>query len=213
VIIIGGGIVFILGAVFNLNISSLLAGAGIAGLAIAFAAKESIENLIGSFTIFFDKPFTVGDFIQVGQITGTVEKVGFRSTRIRTVNQSFVTLPNRNIIDAYSENLTLRNWRRVRNVVGLTYSTSRAQIEGVVKDIQDYIDAHELTNQNGIVAFHEFGDSSLNVLVVYFVQNLDYNVYIKVREEINFKIMEIVAQHNSDFAFPTRSVYMEKGNT
>jgi len=210
VIVIGGGLVFILGAVFNLNISSLLAGAGIAGLAIAFAAKESIENLIGSFTIFFDKPFTVGDFVQVGNITGTVEKVGFRSTRIRTVNKTFVTLPNRNIIDSYSENLTLRTWRRVSNVIGLTYSTNKDQIEAIVKDIQDYIDGHELTNQDGIAAFHEFGDSSLNILLVYYVQNLDYNIYIKVREEINFKIMEIVALHGSDFAFPTRSVYLEK---
>ncbi len=210
VIVIFGGIFLILGVILGLNITSLLAGAGIAGLAVAFAAKESIENLIGSFTIFIDKPFTVGDFVQVGDVMGTVEKVGFRSTRIRTVDKTWVTLPNRKIIDSTSENLSLRTYRRVRNFIGLTYDTKPDQIQAIVKDIQDLIDGHELTNQDGVVGFYEFGDSSLNILVLYYVQNLDYNVYVKVREEINFKIMEIVSRHGSDFAFPTQTIHLAK---
>lgn len=201
---------FIFGVIFKLDISGLLAGAGIAGLAIAFAAKDSLENLFGSFTIFTDKPFTVGDFIQVGDVVGTVEKVGFRSTRIRTLDKTFVTVPNRKIMDSHSENLTLRTFRRVKMTVGLTYDTKKETIKKIVDDIQAFIDKHELTNQDGIVGFYDFGESSLDVLVIYYVQNMDWKTYINTRERINFKIMDIVETHKSDFAFPTRTLYMQK---
>lgn len=203
---------FVVGVVFKLNITGLLAGAGIAGLAIALAAKDSLENLFGSFTIFAEKPFTVGDIIQVGEVVGEVEKVGFRSTRVRTLEKTFVTLPNRKIMESHSENLTLRTFRRVKVFIGVTYGTSQKQIQLIVKDIQDFIDAHELTNQDGIVGFYEFGDSSLNILVQYYVQNMEWNIYIKTREEINFRIMEIVESHGSEFAFPTRTLHLFKEN-
>ena len=205
-------ILFILGAVLQFNITSLLAGAGIAGIAIALAAKEPLENLFGSFTIFIEKPFTIGDFIQVGEVVGTVEKVGFRSTRIRTLEKTFVTLPNRKIMDSYSENLTLRTFRRVRMNVGVTYDTSIEKIQRIVAEIQQFIDEHELTNQDGIIGFHDFGESSLNILVQYYIQNMEFNTYVKTREEINFKIMEIVKKHESQFAFPTTTVHLFKEN-
>ena len=212
IIIVIATIFFILGAVLNFNITSLLAGAGIAGIAIALALKEPLENLFGSFTIFVEKPFTVGDFIQVGEVVGTVEKVGFRSTRIRTLEKTFVTLPNRKIMDSYSENLTLRTFRRVRVMIGVTYETKADQIKAIVKDIQDYIDQHEMTNQDGIIGFHEFGASSLNILVQYYIQNMEWNTYVKVREEINFRIMEIVKNYDAEFAFPTTTVHLFKEN-
>ena len=203
---------FILGSVLKFNITSLLAGAGIAGLAIALAAKEPLENLFGSFMIFVEKPFQVGDLLQVGEVIGTVEKVGFRSTRIRTLEKTFVTLPNRKIMEGYSENLTMRTFRSLRMMVGVTYNTNNEQIQAIVKDIQDYIDNHELTNEDGIVGFYEFGESSKNILVNYFVQNIEWNTYIRVREEINHKIVDIVEKHQSDFAFPTRTLHLFKEN-
>ncbi|MGZ4049646.1 MAG: mechanosensitive ion channel family protein, partial [Bacteroidia bacterium] len=103
---------FILGAVFKLNIASLIAGLGIGGLAIALAAKESLENLLGSFTIFLDKPFVIGDLIRVGTLEGTVEKIGFRSTRLRTPEKSYVTVPNKKLVDGELDNLSLRIQRR-----------------------------------------------------------------------------------------------------
>jgi MscS family membrane protein len=212
IIIVVGAIFFVFGAIFKINISGLIAGAGIAGLAIALAAKDSLENLFGSFTIFTDKPFTVGDFVQVGDVMGTVEKVGFRSTRIRTLDKTFVTLPNRKIMDSSAENLSLRTFRRVKMVIGVTYDTNAEKIKAIVKDIQEFIDGHELTNQDGIVGFHDFGDSALEILVLYYVQNMDWNTYVKVREEINFRIMEIVETRGSDFAFPTRTLYVKKEN-
>ena len=91
--------------IFNIDVTALAAGVGIGGIAIAMASKESLENLLGSFTIFFDKPFLVGDLVTTGNITGTVEKVGFRSTRIRTFDKSIVTVPNKNMISAELDNL------------------------------------------------------------------------------------------------------------
>jgi MscS family membrane protein len=201
-------IFFILGSVFDFNITSLLAGAGIVGLAIAFAAKESIENFFGSLTIFADKPFSVGDLVQVGSVMGTVEKVGFRSTRIRTLDKTFVTIPNRTLNTDNTENLTLRTFRRVDMMVGVVYSTSSEQLAKIVADIQAFIDQHHLTNQDGIVGLFEFGDSSLNIRVTYFVQNVEWNVYVKTREEVNFEIIAIVHRHGSDFAFPTRTIHV-----
>lgn len=203
---------FILGAVFNMNIASLIAGLGIGGLAVALAAKESLENLFGSFTIFLDKPFVVGDLVQVGPIIGTVEKIGFRSTRIRTLEKSYVTIPNKKMIDQELDNLSLRTFRRGRFNIGITYNTSIEQIKAIVTDIQKFIDDHPNTDQEGRVRFMEFGASSLDIMVQYFVDTMDWDVYIKIREEINFEIMAIVNRHGSSFAFPSRSVYLEKTN-
>ncbi|PCJ86389.1 MAG: mechanosensitive ion channel protein MscS [Flavobacteriales bacterium] len=202
---------FAMGTIFNVNIGSLIAGLGIGGLALALAAKESLENLLGSFTIFFDKPFVVGDFVKVGDVSGVVEKVGFRSTRIRTLEKSYLTVPNKKMIDAELDNMTLRTFRRGRYTIGVTYNTSIEQIKAIVADIQQFIDQHPHTNQDGKVKFTEFGDSSLNILVQYYVDTMDWGVFLDVQQDINYKIMDIVKQHGSDFAFPSRTIYMEKG--
>lgn len=204
------GLLVLLSTVFNINVGSLVAGLGIGGLAIAMASKETLENLLGSFTIFMDKPFTVGDMVNVNGITGVVEKVGLRSTRLRTLEKSFVTIPNKKMIDSELDNLTLRTFRRVNFNIGVTYSTSASQIKNIVTEIQKYIDEHPHTNQEGVVKFHAFGSSSLDILVNYFIDTMDWPTYLNIREEINFKIMEIVEKNNSSFAFPSTSVYIEK---
>lgn len=204
------GILVILGSVFHINVATLIGGLGIGALAVALAAKESLENLLGSFTIFLDKPFVVGDLVTVGETTGVVENVGFRSTRLRTLDKSYVTLPNKKMVDSELENLTLRTSRRANFTIGLTYHTRIDQIKAIVKDIQDYIDNHPLTNQDGRVRFKGFGDSSLEVMVVYFVDTMDWTAFLDVREEINYRIMEIVKAHQANFAFPSTSVYLEK---
>lgn len=201
-------LLFSVSNIFGMNISSLLAGLGIGGLALALAAKESLENLLGSFTIFLDRPFTVGDLVTVGGITGTVEKVGFRSTRIRTLEKSYVTVPNKKMVDAELDNLTLRTFRRVRSVIGLTYGTTIEQMQAVVTDIQKLVDEHNHTNQDGQVRFLEFGPSSLDIVVVYFIDTMDYSVFLDVKQEINFEIMRIVQRHGTDFAFPTTTVHL-----
>ena len=203
---------FVLGNVFGINITALATGLGIGGIAIAMASKESLENLLGSFTIFFDRPFTVGDVVKAGNVTGMVEKVGFRSTRIKTFDKSVVTVPNKKMIDAELDNLGLRPVRRVKFHVGLTYSTTTEQIKKIVHDIQEMINSHKKTNEEGKVRFQEFGASSLDILILYYVNSPKWEDLIDVKEDINYKIMDIVKKHNSDFAFPSTSVYLHQNN-
>ena len=146
----------------------------------------------------------------VGTITGTVEKVGFRSTRIRTFDKSLVTVPNKKMIDAELDNLGMRPVRRVKFNIGLTYETTPKQIKAIVFEIQEMINKHKDTNQEGKVRFQEFGSSSLDILIVYFVQSPKWETLINVKEDINYKIMEIVKRNKSDFAFPSTTVYLNK---
>jgi MscS family membrane protein len=196
----------VLGYVFEINVLTLITGLGIGGIAIALAAKESLENLLGSFTIFVDKPFVVGDFVKVNGVEGTVEKVGFRSTRIRTAEKSLVTMPNKKMIDTPLENMTVRNYRRIKFNVGLTYDTPTEEIKVIAQKITNYINAHDKTNSDAIVTFENFGASSLDLQVLYYIEMMDYNAYLKIKEEINFKIIEIVQESHGDFAFPTQTV-------
>ena len=210
VLVVIFGVLIILGNIFGIDITALAAGLGIGGVAVALASKESLENLLGSFTIFFDKPFTVGDIITIGGITGVVEKVGFRSTRIRTFDKSLVTVPNKNLINTELDNLSLKPVRKVKTDIGLTYDTSVDQIKNIVADIQQLINDHPNTNQDGVVRFLEFGASSLDVMVLYFVNSPDWKLLVDTKQDINYKIIEIVKKHNSDFAYPSTSVYLEK---
>ena len=209
IIIILGGFI-IIGNIFNVNITALAAGLGVGGIAIAMASKESLENLFGSFTIFLDQPFTVGDVVNVGQITGVVEKVGFRSTRIRTFDKSLVTVPNKKMIDVELDNLGLRPVRRSKFNLGLTYDTSPEKIKKIVQEIQNMINDHEMTNDEGRVRFMEFGASSLDIMVLFYVNSSNWDDFINTKEDINYKIMEIVKRNQSDFAFPSSSIYIHK---
>ncbi|WP_051359753.1 mechanosensitive ion channel family protein [Adhaeribacter aquaticus] len=202
----------ILGTVFQVNVTKLVAGLGVGGLALAFAAKESLENLLASFTIFLDQPFVVGDLVQVGEINGVIEKIGFRSTRIRTMDKSYVTVPNKFMIDKPLDNFTLRTFRRARFDINLTYSTTSEQLRKITNDIQEFVDAHPRTNQDGKIRFNALAPSSKDVLVQYFVDTMDWNEYINIKEEINYKIVEIVEKYGASFAFPSTMVYLANNN-
>ncbi|MEQ7798317.1 mechanosensitive ion channel domain-containing protein [Pedobacter sp. ASV1-7] len=197
------GFFVLLGFVFEVNVLTLITGLGIGGIAIALAAKESLENLIGSFTIFLDKPFTVGDVVKVDGIEGTIEKVGFRSTWLISPDKTTIVIPNRAMIDGVLENVTLRNYRRVNFHVGIVYETDSADIKKIIKAIGDFLTAHPDT-KDGYATFDSFGDSALNIQVVYLVNNMDFNKYVRIKEEINFKLIEIVKMYRSDFAYPTQ---------
>ncbi|MBA4302857.1 MAG: mechanosensitive ion channel protein MscS [Sphingobacteriaceae bacterium] len=202
---------FVLGAIFKANVTALVGGLGIGGLAVALAAQESLANLLGSFTIFLDKPFTVGDIVDFNGIVGTIEKVGFRSTRIRTLDKSYVTVPNKALVGAPLNNITESTHRRARFFIGLTYDTQPDVMKNIIAEIHDVLLRHENTNDNPVVRFFEYTDSSLSILITYLVNSNDYDLYVQVREEINFKIYEIVQRNGTSFAFPTRVVRIEKG--
>ncbi len=200
----------VLGTVFKVDIAALVAGLGVGGLALALAAKESLENLLASFMIFFDKPFTVGDLVSINGNVGTVDKIGFRSTRIRTLEKSYLTIPNMLMVNDVLDNLSLRTFRRVNFNIGVLYGTTEAQLQGIVADIQKLVDEHPNTNQDGEIHFSEFGPSSLDIMILYYIDTMDWSVYLRIREEINFKIMRIVEEHGADFAFPTQTIHLEK---
>lgn len=198
----------LLGAVFQVNVASLIAGLGIGGLALALAAKESLENLISSFIIFMDKPFVVGDLVKIDGIEGSVEKVGFRSTRIKTLDKSIITLPNKKMVDGAMENLTLRSHRRVKFNLALSYDTDAETMRNITKDLRAYFEANlQIDTEESMVIFESFGDYSCNLMVLYFIEMIDYPTYLKAKEEVNYTILKIVADNGGKIALPTREVY------
>jgi MscS family membrane protein len=191
---------FILGNIFNLNVSALLAGAGIAGLAIALAAKESLENLFASFIIFLERPFVIEDYVIVSGVEGLVEKVGFRSTRLRTSEKTFVTIPNRQMINNPVDNLSLRTMRRVGFDLGLSYTTSVEQMIQIVSEIKLFLEDYTKDAGNVNVTFSEFGPSALNLYVQYYLKVATWPLYMEKKQEVNFEIMKIVRKNGVSFA-------------
>jgi len=196
------GVFIILGSVFNVNVGSIIAGLGIGGLAIALAAKETLENLFGSFTIFLDKPFMVGDLIQVGETKGNVEKIGFRSTRIRTLDKKFVTVPNKLVIDSHLINLTQRNEQRASFNLFFKQNSAAKTIQLFMADLKKHIDEHCDTNDDSMVIFMDIEKNAYKISVLYFVKTTDWNIYTKAKENINFKIFEIANTYHLEFDFP-----------
>ncbi|HPP29517.1 MAG TPA: mechanosensitive ion channel family protein [bacterium] len=192
------------------NISSLLAGLGIGGLAVALGLQDTLANFFGSVAIFADKPFLVGDVVKIGDIQGTVEDIGFRSTRIRTFEATLVSIPNKTIANSIIDNLSKRSKRRVSQTIGLTYNTTPDNMEKAVYVIRNIISNDEGVDPEFIaVNFSDFGSSSLDINVVYFVKGIDFKEYLKVKERINLAIMRKLEELGLSIAFPTRSIYIE----
>lgn len=198
------GILSVLGVVFHVNVAALIAGLGVGGIAIAFAAKDSLENLLASFMVMIDKPFTIGDWIKINGVEGNVEKVGFRSTRIRTFDKSIVSIANRKLIDNNLENFSDRGIRRVSFTVGAVYGLSVATLETTIAALQDTIINVPGTDGTPIVNLESFGDFSVDIRIIYFVKVAPDVNFIKVREAINFRIYEVMYKHAKGFAYPTQ---------
>ena len=189
---------------------SVLAGLGVGGLAVALAARDSLANLLGSMLIMIEKPFRVGHYVRVSGGEGTVEDVGFRSTRIRTPDNSLISIPNNSVVNATVENLSLRGMRRQRFLIQVTYDTPRGKLEALVASIKQLISDHPLTNKTNFnVRFNDFGESSLNILVYFHIETIDYSTELEAREEILLRIMDLAKESGIDFAFPTRTLVIE----
>lgn len=196
----------VLGSVFNLNVATIIAGLGIGGIAVALAAQDSLQNLLGSFTIFADQPFLVGDWVRIDKFEGTVEKVGFRSTVIRSLDKSLVIIPNKKMVDSPLENLTLSNPRRMKLNLGLRYDTKPQVMKIISKEVEEVLSKHPATTDEILVTFDSFGDSCLNIQVLYFIDILDYNEYMRVREDLNYKIIDIISNNGAVFAQPIQTL-------
>lgn len=206
------GIIYILWIIqaFGGNISALLAGLGIGGLAVALALQDTLANLFGSIFIILDRPFRVGDRIVLENTDGIVEEVGLRSTRIRTLDKTLVAIPNKTVANTKIDNITAMPMRKVVQTIGVTYETSADSMEKARDAIRGILDKDEDIDKEFIVVrFTEFGDSSLNILVIYFTKTADYQEFLKVKERVNLGIMRELEALGLSIAFPTRTVYFE----
>jgi MscS family membrane protein len=189
--------------VWGFNVTTLLAGLGIGGLAVAFAAQETISNVFGGVTVLMDKPFGVGDWIKIDAVEGIVEEVGMRSTRIRTFYKSQITLPNSKITSSVIENYTRMPMRRVRMHVGLAYWSTPQQVNEFILGARDLLVSHGgVDPETTAVFFESFGASDLAVLVQYFTPTVVWKEHQAIKQDINLKLMLLAKQVGLDFAYP-----------
>ena len=207
-VIVIAGIGFLSG--IGLPVASLLAGLGIGGIALAFGAQKTVENLFGAVAIGVDHPFREGDFIKVeDNVLGTVEDVGLRSTRIRTLDRTIVTLPNGRISEMRIETFAVRDRIRLFTVLNLVYDTSAAQMRQILAGIEELLRRHPSIWPDEItVRFLQFGNSSLDVEVMCWFVTTDFNQFRVMRQDMLLGIMEVIEGAGSAFAFPTRTVHM-----
>ena len=192
-------------------IGSIVAGAGLVGLTISLAAQESAGNLFSGIVILLDKPFSVGDWITVGDVEGEVIDINFRSTRIRSLDKTINVVTNSKICSSTVQNAALRTMRPYKFNLGVTYGTTRPQLERLMKDLQAMLDASPYTNKGtNIVQLANFGDSSINILVSAYLLTNVYAEFLQMQNDLNLNIMDIMQADGVDFAFPSTSVYIEK---
>ena len=195
------------------DITTIIAGLGIGGLAVALALQDTIKNFIAGVLILVDKPFFIGHWIKVNDVEGIVEEIGIRSTRIRTFDHTLITIPNSKLLEENIENLTVRDRRRVLFTIGLTYDTPPEKIERAKEIILKIIEEHKNTLPPYRVHFVEYGDWSLNLRVEYFIRNLGFDYYLNTVEEINLAIKRELEKEGIEMAFPTYTIKVDKDDT
>ncbi len=207
--------VAVLGGIFILqnlqvDVGSLLAGVGLGGLAFALAAKDTVANFFGSIMIFVDKPFQIGDWIVIGNVEGTVEEVGFRTTRVRTFYNSLVTVPNASITNSNVDNYGMREYRRYTTKLGLSYDTPPPKVQAFCEALRAVISGMPgMRRDYYMVEFHGFGDSTLNVLLYCFMVCKDWNEELRIRGHLNLEILNIAKELGVSFAFPTQTLHID----
>ena len=195
------------------SISGLLASLGIGGLAIALAAKDALSNIFGSIMILLDRPFAIGDWVQTGDLEGTIEGVGFRSTKIRTFAKTQITIPNSVLMNMPINNYSRMPKRRIKMNVGITYATSPNQMREAVAAIRQMLREHPAIDQEFfLVNFTDFGASSLDIMVYCFTSSTIWQEYLDARQDVCLRIMDILEEMGLEIAFPSRTVYLETGD-
>jgi len=195
---------------FGFQVTTLLAGLGIGGLAFALAARDSIANIFGSIMIFLDQPFKIGERILVEGTDGVIEEVGLRSTKIRTLTGHLVTIPNNTIANTKIENVSRRPTIRMLTSVGVTYDTSYEKLQKAVQIIKNILSRTENLMPDYFVFFDEFGESSLNIFIIYWVAKPDYWLFKGTCEKVNFEIKRRFEDEGIEMAFPTHTVYIKQ---
>ena len=183
------GVLLILSFAFNYDVSSLLTGLSIIGAAIALALRESLENLIASFVIFFDKPFTTGDFVRVQNVAGSVEKIGLRSTRMRTVDKSYVTVPNKQMVDSILDNVSLRSQIRGELNLFINLQTTPDKIRQLSEEIKKYLSGVKEVNSYSVL-FNDIRVQAFIVFIEFFTPPMEWNQFLQLRQQLNFHVLQ-----------------------
>lgn len=206
---------YIIGVVFLLqnlgySVVSLLAGFGLGGAALALASKDTVANLFGSIVIFFDKPFQIGDWIEMKDLEGTVEDVGLRTTRVRTFANSLVTVPNSLFTRDPVNNWSRMKKRRIKMIIGVSYNASPEKIDELVLKIRQLIEEDEKLHQDFyLVNFDNFGPYSLDIFIYCFTRSTVWAEFLQAKQEFMLRIMHVVKELGLELAFPTQSIHVK----
>jgi MscS family membrane protein len=204
------GVVYVASYVSE-DLYGIVAGLSIGSLAIGFAAKDSIENLFGTMTVLLDKPYQLGDWITVGDIDGTVEEVGFRSTKIRTFYNSVISVPNSRFISAHIDNWGERRYRRIKTNVSIAYSTPPLKIEAFCEAIRELVRKHPYTRKDYYhIYLNQLGASSLDILVYCFVETPDWSTELREKHRLYLDILRVAEGLGVELAFPTQTLHLVK---
>ncbi|MCC6408359.1 MAG: mechanosensitive ion channel [Planctomycetes bacterium] len=193
------------------DVTGLIAGLGVGGLALALAAQKTVENLFGGVSLIVDQPVRVGDFCRFGEKVGTVEDVGMRSTRVRTLDRTLLSIPNSEFSQMQLENFAERDKIRFFTVLGLRYETTADQLRWVLAEIRKLLVGHSKVDPDPArVRFVGYGDYSLNLEIFAFVRTRDFNEYLGIQEDLLLRIMDIVGASGTGFAFPSQTMYLAR---
>lgn len=196
---------------FGVPVAGLMAGAGVAGLAVSLAAQSTLSNLIAGITLVMERPFGIGDYIVLGSFEGTVEEISFRSTKLRTPDNCQITVENSKVSAEYIQNVTDRNSRLWNFVIGVTYDTSREKIEALCASLTELCKADPDAQPDTVqVCLTNFGASSIDIDVRMYVTALGLADFRAMKNRVNLKIMDLMEKEGCSFAFPSTSVYLEK---
>ncbi len=201
-------LLFILSS-FGIDISGALIGVGVSGIVIGFALQNVLSDLFASFSIYLDKPFKKGDFIVIGQDMGTIEKIGIKSTRIKTLQGQMLIVSNQELTSTRVNNYAKMEKRRVVVTLGVTYQTKTVKLKKIPGIVKKIVESTKHTEFNRC-HFKEYGDFNLKAELVYYIDNKDYNLYMDVNQEINLKIKEAFEKEGIEFAYPTQTIFLEK---
>ena len=202
--------IWILGVIVALNnagydVTAMIAGLGIGGLALAMAAKDSVANIFGGIMVFTDKPFKVGDRIKINGFDGTIEEVGIRTSRMRTLEGRLVTIPNAQFTGDMVENVSEEPTRKVVLNLGLTYDMSAEQMEKAIATLKEIAANNQDTEEKISVGFNSFGDFSLGIIFIYYIKKS--SDILNTQTDMNLAILREFAKHGLDMAFPTQTIY------
>jgi MscS family membrane protein len=194
---------------FGFDPTAALAGLGIGGIAVALAAQKTLENVIGGLSLVFDKAVKVGDFLKFGDTSGTVDSIGLRSTRIRTLDRTILSVPNGQIANAGIETISARDMFWFHHFLGLEYATTPAQMRTVIEGIQRVLTDHPAVDRTTIRArFLRFGPSSLDVEIFAYVYAANWDRFLDIQQDFLLKIMEIVERAGSQIALPSQTLHV-----